>query len=245
MQILALVPARGGSKSVPRKNIRLLAGEPLIAYTLREAQKSRYITRLVVSTEDEEIARVARQYGAEVPFLRPGELALDHVPDLPVFQHCLAWLKEKEGYQPDMIVHLRPTAPLRTVDYIDKGIQLLLEPLPADSARSVCRAGQHPLKMWSVKNGYLVPFVPESASGIREAYNKPRQELPSAYIQNGAVDVVWAEVILQKGSMAGSVIRAFIMSEEESVNIDSPLDWELAEILMTRRKLPQSTSPQI
>ena len=209
MNILALVPARGGSKGIPRKCIKLLAGEPLLAYTIREAKKSKYITRLIVSTEDEEIARVAEQYVAEIPFLRPTELALDHVTDLPVFQHCLMWLKENQGYSPDIVVHLRPTAPLRTVHHIDTGIELLLASPKSDCVRSVCCAAQHPLKMWRLKDGYLDPFISEEVSGIREAYNMPRQKLPPAYIQNGAVDVIRTEVILRKASMTGDVIKAF------------------------------------
>lgn len=235
METLALVPARGGSKGIPRKNIKLVAGEPLIAYTIREARKSRYITRLIVSTDDEEIARIAREHGAEVPFLRPAELALDDVTDLPVFQHCLHWLSEHQGYSPNIVVHLRPTAPLRTVTHIDTAIQLLLSSPRADSVRTVCPAGQHPLKMWSVTDGYLIPFVPEHTYGVKEAYNQPRQKLPAAYVQNGSVDVVRTEVILGKNSMTGDVIKALSMESDESVNIDSALDWELAEILLTRR----------
>jgi len=236
VDVLALVPARGGSKGIPRKNLNLLAGEPLIAHTIREARKSRYITRVVVSTEDEEIARVALEYGAEVPFLRPGELALDDVTDLPVFQHCLHWLAEHEGYSPHIIVHLRPTAPLRTALHIDKGIELFLASPRADSVRSVCPASEQPLKMWRVKEGHLTPYIPADVYGIKEPYNMPRQKLPAAYIHNGAVDVVKPEVILDKNSMTGDVIKALVMDMDESVSIDSPLDWELAEILMTRCK---------
>jgi N-acylneuraminate cytidylyltransferase len=236
MEILSVIPARGGSKGIIRKNIKVLAGEPLLAYTIHEARKSKYITRVVVSTEDDEIARVAEEYGVRVPFRRPNELALDHVTDLPVFQHCLLWLKEKEGYTPDILVHLRPTAPLRTADHIDTGIELLLASPDADCVRSVTCVAQHPLKMWSLEDGYLAPFISGEMSGIREAYNMPRQKLPPAYIQNGAVDVIRAEVLLTKGSMSGDIIKAFIMKEDESVNIDNPLDWELAEILMNRRR---------
>jgi CMP-N-acetylneuraminic acid synthetase len=236
MEILALVPARGGSKGVPRKNIKLLAGEPLIAYAIREARKSQFITRLMVSTEDEEIAKVANAHKAETPFLRPAELALDHVTDLPVFQHCLHWLEEHQAYTPDIVVHLRPTAPLRTSIHIDQAIKLLLDSPQADSVRTVTVADQHPLKMWSVKNGQLIPFVPSQLYGLTEAYNMPRQQLPAAYIQNGSVDVVRTEVILHKNSMTGDVIKAVIMDSAESVNIDSPLDWDLAEILLARRK---------
>jgi CMP-N,N'-diacetyllegionaminic acid synthase len=236
MEILVLIPARGGSKGILRKNVKLFAGEPLIAYTIRAAQQSQGIGRIIVSTEDKEIARIANVYGAETPFTRPADLALDHVTDLPVFQHCLHWLSEHEGYRPDIVVHLRPTAPLRTAFHIDNAIQLLLTCPQADSVRSVCGVSQHPLKMWSVKDGRLLPFVPDSVYGIKEGYNMQRQKLPKAYIQNGSVDVVKAEVILNKNSMTGEVMKALIMDAAESVNIDSPLDWDLAELLMLRRK---------
>ena len=154
VQILAIVPARGGSKSVPRKNIRLLAGKPLLAYALEAARGCRHVHRIVVSTEDPEIADMARRHGGEVPFLRPSELALDHVSDLPVFQHCLRWLGANEDYHPDIVVHLRPTAPLRTSEHIDRGIEQLLNTPEADSVRSVCPAAQHPLKTWAVNESW-------------------------------------------------------------------------------------------
>ncbi len=199
------------------------------------ALESRFINRVVVSTDDEEICSVARHYGAEVPFMRPSELALDHVTDLPVFQHCLSWLMEHEDYTPQIVVHLRPTAPLRTASDIDKGIELLLHSPEADSVRSVCAVGQHPLKMWRIVNGEMEPFIPEQIYGISEAYNQPRQKLPKAFVQNGSVDVIRTEVILEKESMTGVKIKPLIMDELVSVNIDSPLDWEIAETLMKGR----------
>ena len=227
-----MVPARGGSKSIPGKNIRLLRGKPLLAYTIQEAVKSRYLQRLVLTTDSEEIAAVGRRYGAETPFLRPPELAGDTVTDLPVFRHCLDWLAANQGLRPDIVVHLRPTAPLRTVEHIDRGIGLLLAHPEADAVRSVCPAGQHPLKMWRVQGDSLRPYVREEACGIREAYNRPRQELPAVYVQNGSVDVVRARVIMEDGSMTGRVIVPMVMDEAVSVNIDSPIDWRLAEIMM-------------
>src|SRR5512137_723249 len=127
MEILALIPARGGSKSIPRKNIRLLAGYPLMAYSIAAAIRSKGVTRTIVSTDDEEIARVAQSYGAETPFLRPLEYALDNTTDFPVFTHALSWLKENEEYQPDVVVQLRPTSPLRPPDCVDRAIQILLD----------------------------------------------------------------------------------------------------------------------
>lgn len=235
MEIVALIPARGGSKGVPRKNIKFLAGEPLIAYTIREAQKSKYITRIIVSTEDDEIARIARELGGEVPFVRPAELALDDVLDLPVFQHCLRWLQENESYTPDLVVHLRPTAPLRTVSHIDRAIEQFVASFGADSLRSVCPVSEQPLKMWRVQGENLTPYIPAEVYGLKEAYNMPRQKLPAAYIQNGAVDVIKPEVIMQKNSMTGDPIKALVMDADESISIDTPLDWQLAEILMARR----------
>lgn len=167
--------------------------------------------------------------------MRPAELAEGEVTDLPVFQHCLRWLEVHESYSPEIVVHLRPTAPLRRAEHIDRAVRILVETPWADSVRSVCPAGQHPLKMWRVEESALVPFVPPSVVGIDEAYNLPRQGLPAAYIQNGAVDVIRAQVIAKRGSMSGHTIAPFVMKEEDSVNIDGPLDWELAEVLISRR----------
>jgi N-acylneuraminate cytidylyltransferase len=233
-EILAIIPARGGSKTIPRKNIKPILGKPLIAYTIEESKKSRYINRIILSTDDEEIAILGKKLGAEVPFLRPSELAEDHVPDLPVFQHCLNWLKENDNYKPDIVVHLRPTAPLRKSHHIEAGIELLLKSPGADSVRSVTSVGQHPLKMWKIENSRLIPFIPEKTSGIKESYNMPRQELPEAYIQNGSVDVIWTNTILEKNSMCGDIIVPFVMEEWESINIDNEIDFSLAELIMKR-----------
>ena len=234
LEILGLILARGGSKGIPRKNIKLMHGKPLIAYTIIEALRSSYISRLAISTDDRNIASVAEEYGAEVPFVRPAELAEDHVPDLPVCQHCLRWFEDNEGYQPEIVVHLRPTAPLRTVKHIDMCIEVLMESPGADSVRTVCLAPQHPLKMWQIDSGVLLPFIPETVYGIDEPYNRPRQSLPTAYIQNGSVDVVRTSVILN-GSMTGLHLKGVVMDESESVNVDSPTDWAIAEIEMSRR----------
>lgn len=233
-EILAIIPARGGSKSIPRKNIKLLCGKPLIVYTIEEAKKSRYIDRIVVSTDDPEIAHIAKEYGAEVPFLRPKELAGDDVTDLPVFQHCLIWLKKHKSFSPDIVVQLRPTAPLRKAKHIDHGIEILLNSPEADSVRSVCLAPKNPLKMWKIEKNRLIPFIRESFSGIKEAYNLPRQKLPTAYIQNGSVDVIRTKTILRKNSMTGDIIIPFVMEECESVNIDTEIDFLIAEQLIKK-----------
>ena len=143
-EVLAIVPARGGSKSIPRKNIRSFAGHPLIAYSIAAGLKAQIVTRVIISTDDEEIARVARRYGAETPFLRPPELAQDQTTDLPVFQHALQWLAENEGYHPDIVVQLRPTSPIRPPDCVDRAVKILMDFPETDSVRGVVPSGQNP-----------------------------------------------------------------------------------------------------
>ncbi|MFN8427912.1 MAG: acylneuraminate cytidylyltransferase family protein [Anaerolineales bacterium] len=144
---LAIIPARGGSKGIPRKNIRNFAGYPLIAWSIAAAKQSSLVTRVIVSTDDEEIASVAREFGAETPFLRPAKFAEDNTTDLPVFEHALAWLAEHENYHPEIVVQLRPTSPIRPRGLVDDAIQVLLHHKDADSVRGVVSAGQNPHKI--------------------------------------------------------------------------------------------------
>ncbi len=158
MEILALIPARGGSKSIPGKNIKPLAGYPLIAYSIAAGKAAQRINRVIVSTDDQEIAAIASRYGAEVPFLRPTEFSQDNTPDLPVFQHALAWLAKEESYHPEIVVQLRPTSPFRRTWHIDNAVDLLLENPDADAVRTVCLPFQNPFKMWQIApDGSLTP----------------------------------------------------------------------------------------
>ena len=158
--ILALIPARGGSKGIPRKNTMMLGGKPLIAHSILQAKASQRINRVIVSTDDAEISEVANEWGAEVPFIRPAQYAQDLSPDIDVFRHALNWLKEYEGYEPDMVVHLRPTGPVRLVDLIDQAVDLLADHPEADAVRSVSPALQTPYKMWAMTTeGYLQPLL--------------------------------------------------------------------------------------
>ncbi|HOV07468.1 MAG TPA: acylneuraminate cytidylyltransferase family protein, partial [Anaerolineaceae bacterium] len=181
LEVLAIIPARGGSKGIPRKNINLFAGYPLISYSITAALQSNSVTRVIVSTDDEEIAAIARQWGAETPFLRPAELAQDNTTDLPVFQHALRWLKENENYTPDLVIHLRPTSPIRPRQCVDDAVHILLEHPEADSVRGVVLSGQNPFKMWRLhgKENKLIPLL--TVEGIAEPYNAPRQSLPPTY----------------------------------------------------------------
>jgi YrbI family 3-deoxy-D-manno-octulosonate 8-phosphate phosphatase len=244
MQILALIPARGGSKSLPRKNIRILAGFPLLAYSIAAARQSRLVNRTIVSTDDEEIAHIARQYGAETPFLRPSELSQDDTPDFPVFTHTLDWLSEKEGYRPDILVQLRPTSPIRPPDCVDRAIQILLDYPLADSVRGIIPAGQNPYKMWQVNDqGRLQPLL--SLPGVSEPYNAPRQSLPVTYWQTGHIDVIRLSTILGKNSLSGDVIYPLHLDPRYAIDIDSQRDWQKAEWLINQAELAMVTPGSI
>jgi CMP-N-acetylneuraminic acid synthetase len=208
-QVMALIPARGGSKSVPRKNLLQIAGRPLLAYSIMHARACASITRIVVSTDDDEIAAVAREFGAEVPFKRPADAASDTATDLQVFRHALNWLAENEGYVPELIVHLRPTGPVREASLIERAVQLMLQNPDADALRSVGTAEQTPYKMWRIEDSFLRPLI--ELPGYPEAHSMPRQKLPAAYWQNGYVDIVRPRTIIELESMAGNVILPFVV----------------------------------
>ncbi|MEN4012997.1 MAG: acylneuraminate cytidylyltransferase [Chloroflexota bacterium] len=231
-EVLAIIPARGGSKGIPRKNIRDFAGHPLIAYSIAAGLQAQQVTRVVVSTDDEEIAQVARHYGAETPFLRPAELAQDSTLDLPVFQHALAWLTANEAYAPDVVVQLRPTSPVRPVGLVDAGVQILLEHPEADSVRGVVPAGQNPHKMWRIdlSSGQMNNLL--DVPGVEEPYNAPRQMLPPVYWQTGHLDVIRPATILERNSMSGGVILPVMIDARYTVDIDSQSDWARSEWLV-------------
>ncbi|MEN6579313.1 MAG: acylneuraminate cytidylyltransferase [Anaerolineaceae bacterium] len=223
-EVLALIPARGGSKGIPRKNIRDFAGAPLIAYSIAAGLQAQHVTRVIVSTDDEEIAAVARQWGAETPFLRPTELAQDDITDLPVFQQALAWLAEHEAYHPEFVVQLRPTSPVRPVGLIDEAIELMLTNPQVDCVRGVVPSGQNPFKMWRIEpdSHQLKPLL--SLPNVKEPYNAPRQELPKTYWQTGHIDVIRTSTILEKGSLTGDVILPILIDHRYTVDIDTPSD---------------------
>ena len=210
-EILALIPARGGSKSIPRKNLLMIAGKPLIAYSIEHALQSRHVTRTIVSTDDPEIASVAQVFGAEVPFIRPAEFAQDHSPDIDVFRHALTWLRDREGDRCELVIHLRPTGPVRRVSLIDRAIEVMLDHPEADSLRSVSMPVETPYKMWRIVNGYLEPLL--SVGGVTEPYCAPRQSLPDVFWQNGYVDIVRPKVVLDEGLMCGRTILPFVIEE--------------------------------
>ena len=231
-EVLAIIPARGGSKGIPRKNILDFAGYPLIAYSIIAGLQSNLVTRTVVSTDDEEIAQVAKSWGAEVPFLRPSELAEDNTLDYPVIRHCLDWLHEHEGYQPAVVVQLRPTSPIRPLGCVDEAVQSLLENPGADCVRGVVPSGQNPFKMWTIdaQSGVMKPLL--SLEGVQEPYNAPRQALPKVYWQTGHIDAIRTETILDKLSLTGDVILPLMIDPKYTVDIDLPSDWKTSERLI-------------
>ncbi len=232
IEVLALIPSRGGSKSIPRKNIRSFGGHPLLAYSVAAGLQANAVTRVIVSTDDEEMADVAREYGAEVPFMRPADLAQDGTLDLPVFIHALQWLEKEDGYRPEVVVQLRPTSPLRAPDCVDKAVALLLSSTEIDSVRGVVLSGQNPYKMWRIKDdGRMVPLL---HNGFEEPFNMPRQKLPSTYWQTGHIDVIRMTTIVDKKSMSGEVIFPLLIDPRYVVDIDTLRDWERAEWLMSQ-----------
>ncbi len=241
-EVLAIIPARGGSKGIPRKNIRPFGGHPLIAFSIAAARQAETVSRVIVSTEDEEIAAIARLYGAETPFMRPGDLAGDRVTDLPVFQHALNWLDENEHYRPEIVLHLHATTPVRPQGCLDAAVRLLLEHTDADCARSVVEAGQTPYKMWRIDpgTGRMVPLL--SVEGNPEPYNTPRQSLPAVYWQTGHVNAIRPQTI-RAGSMTGKAILPVLIDLRYLVDIDTPADWEHAEWLVSRG-VPGMVLPQ-
>lgn len=224
MEVLAIIPARSGSKSVKDKNIRLMNGKPMLAYSIEHGLASEKINRVIVSTDSSRYADIALQYGAEVPFLRPKEISGDTSLDIEVFEHALNFLKEKEGYIPDIVVQLRPTYPIRRTEDIDRMIQLLIEDKTIDSVRCIAPAKEVAYKMWRMNDdGIITPLLTD----IPEAYNMPRQQLPKIYYQNACIDVVRPSVITEQHSMSGKRIKGYIM--EHNFDIDTEEEFLNAE----------------
>lgn len=232
MNVLAIIPARSGSKSVKDKNIRLMNGKPMIAYSIEHALSSKLINRVIVSTDSPVYADIARKYGAEVPFLRPDQISTDTSLDIEVFEHALNFLKDNEDYTPDVVVQLRPTYPIRNVEDIDKMITMLMEDDSLDSIRCIAPAKEVAYKMWFLNDdGTISPILTD----IPEAYNMPRQELPKIYYQNACIDVMRPDVITRHHSMSGKKIKGYIM--EHNFDIDTEEEFLNAEKYLASKTL--------
>jgi CMP-N,N'-diacetyllegionaminic acid synthase len=224
VKVLALIPARSGSKGILHKNVQMVAGKPMLAHSIEQARACPAVDRVIVSTDSEDYAAIARQYEAETPFLRPAEISGDSATDWQVFHHALDWLGKHEGAVPDIVVHLRPTHPRRNPADIATAVELLRSHPEWDSVRSVVPAPHTPYKMW-LKNddGTLRPVA---TCDKAEAYNEPRQVLPDTYLQNACIDVTRAATVLEKQSMTGEKIGALLMTEFQ--DIDTPEELEQA-----------------
>lgn len=228
-EVVAIIPARGGSKRVPRKNIKLLHGKPLISYAIEAALVSKYINRVVVSTDDEEIAKTAKVYKAEVPFIRPAKLAQDTSTTLSVLQHAIKFLEEKEGYKPDLVVLLQPTSPFVMTKDIDKAIEKLDE-TKTNSCVSICEVSERP--------EWMYVFEENSQSRIKTFLDKTndkntRRVLSKMFRLNGGIYVVRKDILMKNNKIIDNDnCSAIVVSIESSVDIDRPIDFLIAEAIM-------------
>ena len=225
---MAIIPARGGSKGIPHKNIKDLNGKPLIAWTIKESLKSKYIDKLIVSTEDKEIAEISKKYGAKVPFLRPAELALDSTPGIDPILHAVKWFKNR-NCNFDYVMCLQCTSPFRTYDQIDEAIENLFKK-DADSVVSVCENEITPYWMKKIKNGKLKDFLDEDVFYVR------RQDVPKVYRLNGAIYLAKTQLLLNIKNWYTENTIPCIMDEISSIDIDNMLDFKFAEFLMKENK---------
>jgi CMP-N-acetylneuraminic acid synthetase len=252
---VALIPARQGSKRVPRKNVRVLNGHPAMAYTIASAIESGVFQSVIVSTDSEEIAAIARHYGAEVPFLRPAAFAGDTSPDIEWLEHTLAELK-RQGRTWDCFSLLRPTSPFRSAGTIRRAWTTFAAQDGVDSLRAVEKCMQHPGKMWVIRGQRMFPLLPfELASptpngeGGQPWHSTPYQALPAVYVQNASLEIAWTRIVFEKRTIAGDVIVPFISEGYEGFDINDPHDWLIAERLLAEgavqlprvRQLPYGT----
>jgi len=232
-EVLAIIPARGGSKGIKNKNITNLNGSSLISYSIKAALESKLISRVICSTDSEIIAEEAIKHGAEVPFLRPDQISQDNSSDIEYFNHAIEWLKINESYKPKLLVQLRPTSPLRNLEMIDEAIQIMIEDGSYDSLRAVSKPDHTPYKMWKlVKRNEMKPLL--KLTGNKEPYNTNRQNLHEVYAQTGSIDITRPETLEKYKSMTGKKIYPFIMDERYFIDIDNIESLELAEIRMKR-----------
>lgn len=224
MIILCIIPARSGSKGILNKNIKLLNGKPLIYYSIKQALECKYKMKIIVSTDSQEYADIAIKYGAEVPILRPKELAEDNSTDFDFINHMVNYLKENDDYYPDIILQLRPTQPLRKVLDINKCLDLFIQKYDDyDSLRTVIENDKTPYKMYSIQNNNLKPLL--KLSNVKEPFNLGRQFLPKTYLHNGYIDIL-KTTLLEKKCISGTKILPYIMDKNDTYDIDTPQDWE-------------------
>lgn len=232
LKIMALIPARAGSKRIKNKNIRLLVNKPLISYKLEAVLKTKLINKIVICTDSNEIKNIAENYNIKVPFMRPVEISQDNSTELEYYRYTLKWLEDNEGYSPDIIVNLYPTSPFVKPETIDEAIELMMSHPEADSLRSIVKCSKHPYKMWIEKGDYLEPFVETKDSN---AHTFSIQMLPAVYVQNACIYITKPSTINKFNSPVGNKVLKFIMNEMESVDINNEIDFLFAEMLMDKK----------
>lgn len=230
IRAVALIPARAGSTRVPNKNIRVLGGHPLLAYTIASALASRVFATVIVSTDSEEYARIARHYGAEVPFLRAGNLAGELSPDIEWVDDALTRLRDA-GRTFESFGILRPTSPFRQAATIQRAWRQFAGSPGVDSLRAVEKCKQHPGKMWVVRGERMTPLMPLWPTS-QPWHSSQYQALPEVYVQNGSLELAWSRVVFEQGTIAGNVLTPFLTEGHEGFDINRPEDWERAESLI-------------
>ncbi len=225
--VVALIPARSGSKRVPDKNIRPLAGHPLIAYSICAARQSGVFADVVVSTDSEAYARVAREYGAEIPFMRPPEISGDTSPDIEWVEYTLRRLADA-GRRYDCFSILRPTSPFRLPDTIRRAWDEFCGETGVDSLRAVEKCSQHPGKMWVVRGRRMTPLLPLGPAE-QPWHSSQYPSLPLIHVQNASLEIAWTRVVFETRTIAGHVLMPFFTRDEEGFDVNQPYDWELAE----------------
>jgi len=230
-RLAALIPARAGSKRIRDKNIALLAGHPLIAYTIAAARASGVCHSVIVSTDCERYAEIARHYGAEVPFLRPAPLAGDASPDIDWIRHALDWLSgHKRPHECFSI--LRPTSPCRKPETIARAWAQFLAQPGIDSLRAVELCAQHPGKMWIVRGEHMHPLMPMHEDGGRPLHSTQYAALPRVHVQNASLEIAWSRVASEGGTIAGEIVAPFMTEADEGLDLNSPVDWRLLELML-------------
>ena len=241
--IVALIPARAGSKRVPGKNIRRLGAHPIMAYTIAAALDSHVFDEVIVSTDDEDYASIARHYGASVPFLRPAALAGDRSPDIEWVEHTLMNLKAGgRGY--DCFSLLRPTSPFRQMETIRRAWRAFTGQTGVDSLRAVERCRQHPGKMWVVNGARMTPLLPSGPTDV-PWHSSQMQTLPEVYVQNASLEIAWTRVVFEGHTIAGNVLMPFFTEGFEGFDVNTPDDWLLAEHYVDRGDARLPAVPQL
>ena len=220
-KILAIIPCRSGSKGIKNKNIISVFGKPLLYYTIFFAQQCKFIDRIIVSTDSNKYKKIIEKCGINVPFLRPKNISKDFSLDIEVFKHALTWLKQNDSYVPDLVVHLRPTCPIRRIKTLKKAVDIINKVKKIDSVRSISPISESAYKMWFMKNNSMIKTIAVNNSNYKEPHNAPRQKLKKSYLQNSVYDIVRTKII-KKNLLSGKNVYGLVTND--TIDIDNKAD---------------------